>query len=288
MAHTKLKFETIWLSDIHLGSRECKADFLYQFLARAECRTLYLVGDVVDFWSMKNQWFWPAEHMHLLRKLLERADNGTRVVYVPGNHDDLMREIAARAFGKLSIERRAEHTTLRGKRLLITHGDEFEYGIRCSLFARFLGSVSYNGLLRLNRLYNRLRAWRGKPYWSLSTYIKNRVGNARRAIDAFEQAAAHAARDEGFDGVICGHIHQPRIREIDGLLYCNDGDWVDNCTTLVEHLDGTLELLHWSDLQRQDAVAQAANDPAKVDPALMQPAYRRRALDATQPAAGHV
>jgi UDP-2,3-diacylglucosamine pyrophosphatase LpxH len=272
-----LRYRTIWLSDIHLGYRHCKADFLLEFLATIRCDTIFLVGDVLDLWSLRNQWHWPAAHSAVLRALLERADNGTRTVYVPGNHDETIRDFAGNVFGKIAIEKQCEHLTANGRRLLVTHGDEFEALIRCSALTRVLGSASYSALLRLNRHYNHWRAWRGQPYWSLATAIKNRVGNARRAIDAFELAALDYARAHGFDGIVCGHIHQPCTREIDGTVYCNDGDWVENCTALAETAAGELELLHWPRLREHVMRAHAANDlPVTPLPRLPRRATARR------------
>jgi UDP-2,3-diacylglucosamine pyrophosphatase LpxH len=239
-----LSYRTIWLSDIHLGDRHCKADYLLEFLGAIRCETLFLVGDIVDLWSLSNRWHWPAQHSEVLRRVLELADGGTRVVFVPGNHDELIRDFVGNAFGKIAIERQALHVSATGKRLLITHGDEFESWIRCSAFTRFLGSASYGALLRLNRAYNRWRSWRGKPYWSLATYVKHRVANARRAIDSFEHAASAHARVRGFDGIVC----------------CNDGDWVENCTALAETAAGALELLHWPRLRAHGPGLRAAND----------------------------
>jgi len=261
-----LAYTTIWLSDIHLGYRHCKAEFLLQLLRHTRCKTLYLVGDVIDIWSLSNQWHWPSEHSRVLRTLMDKAENGTRVIYVPGNHDELLRDFTGNLFGRIAIRHQAEHITADGRRLLVTHGDEFEHLIGCGRFARILGSASYSLLLRLNRACNLLRRWQGKPYWSLATYVKTRVRNARAAIEAFEEAALTHARHRGFDGVVCGHIHKPEIREFDGTLYCNDGDWVDNCTALVENLDGSLELLHWSALEQSLKTLVAANEHTETVP----------------------
>lgn len=268
-----LRFRTVWLSDIHLGYSHCKADFLLEFLTHMHCETLYLVGDIIDLWSLRNQFHWPREHSAVLRHLHARAAEGTRVIYVPGNHDELLRDLAGISFGGIPCETRAEHITAKGKRLLVTHGDEFEAFIRCGALTRLLGDASYTLLLRLNRLYNRLRARQGKPYWSLATYLKNRIGNARAAIDCFERAAIEHARVNGFDGVVCGHIHQPRLLEEEGVSYCNDGDWVENCTALIERHDGRLELLHWGEARE----AFALSDHSSRAPVPIHALARRRA-----------
>jgi len=255
----KSYFRTLWLSDIHLGYRHCKAELLLEFLTSVRCETLYLVGDIVDLWSLKSQWHWPASHSAVMKLLLDMAGSGTRIVLVPGNHDELLRDFSDRSFSAIAIHKQFTHTTVCGRKLLVTHGDEFESFIRCSALTRVLGSASYSALLAVNRSYNRWRAWHGKPYWSLASHIKHRVGNARRAIESFEDAAIGYARTHGFDGIVCGHIHQPRMREQSGVLYCNDGDWVENCTAMAEHADGRLELLHWPDRQSRES---AANEPA--------------------------
>lgn len=260
LAGDTLRLNTVWLSDIHLGYKGCRANFLLDFLERTRADTIYLVGDVIDFWSMKRHFIWPAEHQAVLCKLLALAAAGTRVVYIPGNHDEYSRSLCGHTLVNIEIHRELVHTTGQGKRLLMVHGDEFDHAVRCSPFHRLVGDLGYDFLLFLNRWGNRARRLFGLPYWSLAYYIKNRVRNARAAIDAFEQAAADEARRRGLDGIVCGHIHQPEIRTIDGVLYCNDGDWVESCTALVEHRDGRLELFHWGDLQQALKCDRAAND----------------------------
>jgi UDP-2,3-diacylglucosamine pyrophosphatase LpxH len=246
---SKLVYRSIWLSDIHLGFRHCKADYLLEFLSRTECKTLYVVGDLIDLWNLRRQWHWPSKHSEVLQQLLAKAENGTEVIYVVGNHDELFRQFHGHHFGRIRIERQADHVTTDGRRLLVTHGDEFEHAIRIGRFTKLLGCLSYDLLLMVNRLYNGIRRWRGQPYYSLAAAIKKRVRNAREAIDAFEQAAVHYAQGHDYDGIVCGHIHVPEIRHFGKTLYCNDGDWVENCTSLVERIDGGLELLHWADMR---------------------------------------
>lgn len=240
-------YRTVWLSDVHLGYRDCRAEFLLDFLARTRCETLYLVGDIVDLWALKRSFYWPRSHHKVLKKLIKLADKGTRVVYVPGNHDSLSRDIVGQTLLNIEVHRQYVHETADGRRFLLCHGDEFEHAVLLSRWHKVIGNAGYFVLLLLNRWNRRLRKLFGLPYWSLSTHLKNRSSNARRAIDAFERAAAMEARERGLDGVICGHIHQPEIRPIDGTLYCNDGDWVENCTALVENDAGWLELVHWGD-----------------------------------------
>ncbi|MEZ5530504.1 MAG: UDP-2,3-diacylglucosamine diphosphatase [Porticoccaceae bacterium] len=255
-----MQYHAIWLSDIHLGYRDCKAEFLLDFLNKTRCDTLYLVGDVVDLWAMKRTFLWPASHHEVLRKIISLANNGTRVIYVPGNHDGLVRDIAGSSVLNIEVHPHYVHTTREGKQLLMMHGDEFDHAVLCSRFNRIVGDAGYSLLLHMNRWSNRIRRWMGLPYWSLAYYVKNRVRNARAAITAFEEAAALEAIRWGVDGIICGHIHQPEIRTIDGVLYCNDGDWVESCTALIEHRSGKLELVHWGDLQQAIKSDQAAND----------------------------
>lgn len=256
----RLICNSIWLSDIHLGYKGCRADFLLDFLAHTRADVIYLVGDVIDFWAMGRHFSWPDSHQAVIRRLLDLAASGTRLVYIPGNHDELSRELCGNTLLNVEICSEAVHTTATGKRMLMVHGDQFDQAVRCSLIHRLAGDISYDFLLFLNRWGNRVRRRLGLPYWSLAYYIKNRVKNARAAIHAFETAAAGEARRRGFDGIVCGHIHQPEIRTIDGVLYCNDGDWIESCTALVEYRDGHLELLHWGDLQQALKCDRAAND----------------------------
>ena len=260
METARRPLNAVWLSDIHLGYKGCRAEFVLDFLNRNPARIIYLMGDIIDFWSLKRQFQWPESHQAVLRKLLDVAASGTRVVYIPGNHDDHCRDLCGQRLLNVEILREAVHRTASGKQFLLVHGDEFDHAARCTRFHKLAGDLGYDFLLFLNRWGNRLRGACGLPYWSLAYYVKNRVRNARAAIRAFEEAAAAEARRRGLDGIICGHIHQPEIRAIDGVLYCNDGDWVESCTALVEHNTGRLELIHWGDLQQAVKCEQAAND----------------------------
>lgn len=255
-----LNYNAVWLSDIHLGTRDCKADFLLSFLNATRCDTLYLVGDIVDIWSLRRSVFWPPSHHAVLRALLEKSQSGTRVVYIPGNHDEACRDLIGGQLMGVEIRERAEHLTGRGKRLLIQHGDEFDCLVRCGPLRRWIGTHFYHLLLFLNRHSHHARRWLGLPYWSLAHHIKNKVSGAKAAIRAFEDVAITEARRQGYDGIVCGHIHQPEIRSDDDILYCNDGDWVESCTALVEDRSGWLELLHWGDVRQPVYSEQAAND----------------------------
>ena len=262
----RLKFRTIWVSDMHLGTPGCQARALLEFLRRTESDYLYLVGDIIDGWQLKRRWYWHQLHNDVLQKVLRKARKGTAVVYIPGNHDEAARHYLGLAFGGIVIRDEAIHTTARGQRLLVTHGDFFDGVVQCARWLALLGDVMYAFTLRLNRHLNTLRGRLGLPYWSLSQYLKHRVKNAVSYIGAFEEALAREARRRGLDGVVCGHIHRAEIREIDGILYCNDGDWVESLTALVEHGDGRLEIIDWA---QRTGVAPALSPAVAVAPAAL-------------------
>ena len=248
----KIRARAVFISDVHLGFRDCKADYLLSFLDNIETDTLYLLGDIVDLWSLKKRLFWPNTHYDVLKRINEIAASGTRVIYIPGNHDETCREYVGMQWGKIEVHHELIHETARGKKLLLMHGDCLDGAIRLNRFNRIVGDHAYALLLFLNRWHNRIRRRFGYQYWSLAAYIKNRVKNARAAIDVYEEAAIHLAKSRGLDGVVCGHIHQPEIVVKDGMLYCNDGDWVENCTALTEDQTGNMRLLHWS--ERKQAI----------------------------------
>ncbi|MGD2168178.1 MAG: UDP-2,3-diacylglucosamine diphosphatase [Gammaproteobacteria bacterium] len=240
------KFSTVWISDIHLGTRACRVDMLIDFLDNTQCDKLYLVGDIVDLERLRSSFYWPPAHTKVLRKLLKKCQQGTEVIYIPGNHDDEFRSFAGQRLGPIEVRRRDIHVTQEGKRLLILHGDEFDRLIRTPSLANIAGSIVYRGLLVLNRLMHWWHEVRGLPYWSLAQHVKSRLGKAVRYVQNFQNACVRAAQGEQVDGVVCGHIHQAAIIEENGFTYCNDGDWVESCTAVVEREDGTLELLTWS------------------------------------------
>lgn len=241
------RFRTIWISDVHLGFKGCRADYLLDFLHSTECEYLYLVGDIIDLWHMRNGVYWPQDHNDVIRTILDKAERGTRVIYVPGNHDEQLRTYDGMSFGNVTILREAIHTTADGKRLLILHGDEFDSLVKCSRWLAILGSHAYDWLLTVNRLVHWWRRKRGLPYWSLAAYLKHKVKNAMLYISKFEEAVATAAKRKNVDGLVCGHIHRAEITTINGITYMNDGDWVESCTALVERSDGTMHILHWAD-----------------------------------------
>jgi len=240
------KYRAIWISDIHLGTRGCQADKLLDFLKKNESDYLYLVGDIIDGWRLKRSWYWPQEHNDVVQKILRKARKGTEVVYVPGNHDEFARGYIGHHFGGVKVTAQTIHETAGGKRFLVIHGDEFDIVVRYAKWLAVLGDGAYTVLLVLNNWFNKVRARMGYPYWSLSAHLKQKVKNAVKYIAEYEVAIARAAAKEGVDGVVCGHIHHAEMRRINGILYCNDGDWVESCSALVEHQDGRLELLDWS------------------------------------------
>jgi UDP-2,3-diacylglucosamine pyrophosphatase LpxH len=254
------RFRAIWISDIHLGTRGCKAEFLLDFLRNTESDYLYLVGDVIDGWRLKRSWYWHQSHNDVVQKVLRKARKGTKVVYVPGNHDEVLREYLDLQFGGIHVVGETIHETRRGKRLLIIHGDAFDGVVRYARWLAVLGDKAYGVALVVNHWFNKIRFALGYSYWSLSAFLKSKVKNAVNYIGDFEHAVAREAKRRGADGVVCGHIHKAEMREIDGVLYCNDGDWVESCTALVEHLDGALEILHWTELRQFHLFA--AHQPA--------------------------
>ncbi len=239
------RYRTIWISDVHLGTAGCKADFLLDFLKSTESDTLYLVGDIIDGWQLKKGWTWRQSHNDVVQKILRKARKGTRVIYVPGNHDEFARGYIEHAFGGIDVMYEATHITADGRRLLVTHGDLFDGVIQQAKWLAHLGDSLYTLILALNHWFNRVRVRLGFGYWSLSQYLKHKVKNAVAFIGDFEHALVNEARRRGFDGVVCGHIHKAEIRMIDGVLYCNDGDWVESLTALVEDYAGQLEIVEW-------------------------------------------
>mgnify|MGYP001209409096 CR=1 FL=1 len=243
--HEPHHYRAIFISDTHLGTPGCQAAALLDFLRVTESDRLYLVGDIVDGWQLERRWYWPQSHNDIVQKILRKSRKGTRVVYVPGNHDEAARHFLDVDFGGVAIRGDAEHVTARGVRLLVTHGDRFDAVVTCARWLALLGDRLYTVILELNQHFNALRARMGLPYWSLSQFLKLRVKNAVQYITAFEDALAREARARGFDGVVCGHIHHAEMRDVGGVLYTNCGDWVESLTALVEHHDGTLAVLRW-------------------------------------------
>jgi UDP-2,3-diacylglucosamine pyrophosphatase LpxH len=236
----------IFISDLHLGTPGCQAAALLDFLKTHPSDTLYLVGDIIDGWQLRRKWYWPQLHNDVIQKLLRRARKGHRIIFVPGNHDEFARGFIGHQFGGIEVVEEAVHITADGRSLWVIHGDYFDGVIQCAKWLAYLGDNLYEFTLKLNRHLNTLRARLGLPYWSLSAYLKQKIKTALNYVTDFEVAVASEARRRGHDGVVCGHIHRAEMRTINGTLYCNDGDWVESLTALVEHMDGRLELVHWA------------------------------------------
>jgi UDP-2,3-diacylglucosamine pyrophosphatase LpxH len=247
-----VRVRTVFISDLHLGTAGCQAVALLEFLKIYKCDYLYLVGDIVDGWQLRRRWFWPQAHNDVVQKLLRKARKGAKVTFVPGNHDEFARRYVGHDFGGISVVEDCVHVTADGRRLWVTHGDLFDGVIQCAKWLAYLGDAAYEFTLKLNRHFNRLRAHVGLPYWSLSQYLKLKVKRAVSYVTDFEDAVAMEAKRRGLDGVVCGHIHHAEMREVQGVLYCNDGDWVESLTALIEHMDGRLELLDWSSRMRDN------------------------------------
>jgi UDP-2,3-diacylglucosamine pyrophosphatase LpxH len=255
------RYRTVFLSDIHLGTRGCRTDFLLDFLRRVECDRLFLVGDIVDGWRLRKSWYWDAAHDEVIRLVLRAARNGTEVTYIPGNHDEMLRDWLGMEFAGVRLVEEAVHVAADGRRYLVIHGDQFDGVIRYAKFLAHLGDWAYDWALTTNRWFNAARRRLGYPYWSLSQWLKRQVKEAVKAIDRFEVALALEAKRRGLDGVVCGHIHHAEMREVQGVLYMNDGDWVESCTALVEHDDGRFELVDWAAENRLSFYRAAPRQP---------------------------
>jgi UDP-2,3-diacylglucosamine pyrophosphatase LpxH len=258
------RYRTIWVSDTHLGTRDCQALALRKFLDAHECEYLYLVGDIIDFWRLKRAPHWAQAHSDVIRTVLTKARAGTIVTLVPGNHDEYLRRFCDLQLGNIMVTREAVHRTMDGRLLLVVHGDDFDSVTRCHRWVALTGDAGYDALLVVNRWLNHIRRGLGLPYWSLSAYVKGRVKRAVNFITAFETALAHEASRRALQGVVCGHIHRAEIREIDGILYCNTGDWVESCTALAERPDGSLALLAMAPRMAERAVVAAGRSVARV------------------------
>jgi UDP-2,3-diacylglucosamine pyrophosphatase LpxH len=265
-----LRFRSIFISDVHLGTPGCQAAHLLEFLRHTDSDNLYLVGDIVDGWQLRRRWYWHQSHNDVVQKVLRKARKGTRVTYIAGNHDEALRHFPGVAFGGIEIRDEAVHVTADGRRLLVTHGDLFDAVVQRARWLAHLGDGLYTLALKLNQWLNHATARMGLPYWSLSRFLKHRVKNAVSYMTDFEEALAREARRRGFDGVVCGHIHKAEIRDIGGILYCNDGDWVESLTAIVELDGGELRLVDWRAIEalkrrtlalpEEEALAPVAGD----------------------------
>ena len=237
---------TLFISDIHLGTRGAQADLLLDFIKHHEAETIYLVGDIVDAWRLKKNWYWPQKHNDVVQKLLRQSRKGVRLVYIPGNHDEFMREYVGTHFGGVEVMQDTVHEAADGKRYVVMHGDEFDVVVRYAKWLALLGDWAYVTLLSMNSMVNRVRRRLGFSYWSLSAWAKLKVKNAVNFIGDFQEALAGEAKRRGADGVICGHIHHAVLQNMNGVRYMNCGDWVESCTALAENFDGSFEIIQWT------------------------------------------
>jgi UDP-2,3-diacylglucosamine pyrophosphatase LpxH len=258
----KQRYRTVWISDVHLGTRGCNAALLVDFLRSIEPETLYLVGDIIDGWRLRRGWYWPDAHNEVVRRVLKMAHRGTRVVLIAGNHDEMLRDYVGLTLGGVQLADEAVHVTADGRRLLVTHGDAFDGVVLYARWLAFLGDKAYGLLLRANILFNAVRRRLKLPYWSLSAHLKRKVKNAVQYVCSFEEAVAREATERGFDGIVCGHIHCAEIRQIGDITYYNDGDWVESCTALSEDADGTIRIIDWALETARASEARAALAPA--------------------------
>ena len=242
------RFRTLFISDVHLGSKAAKADFLLDFLRHHEADTIYLVGDIIDGWRLKRSWYWPQDCNDVVQKVLRKARKGTRVVYIPGNHDEFLRDFPGTHFGGIEVAQRAMHETADGKKYLVLHGDEFDVVVRNARIVAYLGDWAYDMAILINIGLAAIRRKLGMPYWSFSAWAKLQVKYAVNFIGEFQRVVAEEARRNNADGVICGHIHHAVIEDLDGIRYINTGDWVESCTAIAEHDDGTFELISWREI----------------------------------------
>lgn len=255
------RYRTVWLSDIHLGSRDCKAEYLLDFLDHSQIDQLYLVGDIVDMWAMRRQFLWPRSHNRLLHRLLSLPGSGTRVFYLPGNHDEPLQQYDGMVFGDVEVHREYIHTTADGRKLLLLHGDQFDQEVCLGPLHSWIGDKGYQWLLVMNRWYNRIRSMMNRPYWSLAGFLKHRVRGASEAIVRYRELGLRRARELGVDGIVCGHIHHPEIHRQDDTLYCNTGDWVESCSALTEDSEGSLSLVYWTALRHAGIVPVTVASP---------------------------
>lgn len=260
-----LHFRSVFISDVHLGTTDCQADLLFDFLTSTSSDRLYLVGDIVDLWKCRQSIYWPKVKNDLANLVMAKAAAGTKVFYVPGNHDELLRDFTGSHYQGVELVMEMEHVTADGRRLLVLHGDLFDEIVRTHHLLEFLGANLYDFILRINRIYNTLRKRLGYPYWSLSAFIKYRFKEALAHIEKFEEAAASHAAAKGYDGIVCGHIHAPKSRVINDTHYFNTGDWVEHCTALTEDEQGSLQLIHWADFRNRQM--ELTIEPIRTDQA---------------------
>ena len=259
---TSYQFRTLWLSDIHLGTRDCKADALLELLRHCHAETIYLVGDIIDGWQLRKGWYWPQAHNDVVQKLLRKARKGCRVIFIPGNHDEFARHYVGLHFGGIEVLSDVVHVTVDGTRLWIVHGDWFDGVVMHAKWLAHLGDQLYIFTLKLNRWLNHVRHRLGFSYWSLSQYLKGKVKNAVSYISSFEQLLAEEAARRQCEGVVCGHIHRAELRHIGCTLYANCGDWVESLIAVAEQHDGAMQLLMWKSATSSPQVLAEMRAPA--------------------------
>lgn len=246
--HKSKNYRAIWISDIHLGSTGAQAEHLLEFLKYNESNYLYLVGDIIDGWSLAKRWYWPQSHNDVIQKILRKARKGTKITFIPGNHDEGARTFLGITFGDIKIKNETFHKTARNEKLWVIHGDLFDEVMQHARWLAYIGDSAYTFLLWLNKWFNRIRRLLNLPYWSLSHFLKLKVKKAVSFINAFETLMVKEASRRGCDGVVCGHIHKSELKKINNKIYANDGDWVESLTALVEHQNGELEIIYWAEL----------------------------------------
>lgn len=266
MAEAVTRYRSIFISDIHLGTKACQAEMVLDFLRRTESDHLYLVGDIIDGWRLRKRWYWPQAHNDVIQKLLRRARKGTEVTYIPGNHDEFARNFLHMTFGDVKIVNHAIHEGANGKKYLVIHGDQFDVVVRHAAWLAHIGDWAYVTLLTINTWLNRARRKLGLQYWSLSAYLKSKTKKAVEFVGNYEDALVAEARRRGVDGVVCGHIHTAESKMMGDIHYLNDGDWVESCTALVEHLDGTFEVIEWAKLSTGKQAEITVDAPVGVAP----------------------
>ena len=261
------KYRTLFLSDLHLGARAAQADLLLDFLKHHDADVIYLVGDIVDGWRLKKGWYWPQAHNDVLQKFLRKVRKGARVIYIPGNHDEFAREYTGLTFGGIEVLPDALHQTADGKKILVMHGDQFDIVVCNARWLAHLGDWAYRAAITANTWVNIIRRLFGVGYWSLSAWAKMKVKNAVNFIGDFEKTLAAEAKRRNANGVICGHIHHAAIKNIDGIMYINTGDFVESCTAVVEHADGAFEIIYWRSTAKERSALKSHSDVQTLTPA---------------------
>jgi UDP-2,3-diacylglucosamine pyrophosphatase LpxH len=253
-------YRAIFISDVHLGSKGAKAEFLSNFLKYNHSKKLYLVGDIIDCWRLKKRMFWPQEHTNVIRRILTKSKRETDIIFVTGNHDDLLRRYSGLNFGNISLADEAVYKRENGEKILVVHGDKYDSVVQSQKWLAIVGDWAYETLVQFNTIFNKIRNLLGMRYWSLSSFIKKKVKSAVSFISAYEEAVAKDCQLNGYKGVVCGHIHQSEIRVINGIDYYNCGDWIESCTAIVETLDGEMKLLKWVEIDHKQPHQTETND----------------------------